>query len=306
MTRHSRIAALPLACALLCLHGGIPPVAAQVFRSGVDVVSVDVAVKSGNRIVTGLTAGDFRLYDNGVAQTVQAVSIEDVPIDVTIFHDTSVSQSGRIDSLRRDIVTVAGLLRQGDRIRLLTFDDQVQDAFGWQPAGATLDVSRVRLGRVSPVYDALFAAFLHRPETGRRHMVLALTDAEDAGGVVSIETLAAVADRSEAVLHLVLLDEARSQEPQRGVIRQWNPTRAARTEVQMVEKIAHHTGGLVHEPPLFRNHVVSSFRKAFDDFRQSYVLRYTPAGVARGGWHDLKVEIARPGSYTIRARRGYR
>lgn len=280
--------------------------AAQVFRSGVELVSVDVSVKSGNRIVAGLTAADFRLYDNGVLQQVEAVSIEDVPIDVTIFHDTSVSQGGRIDSLKRDIVAVAGLLRPGDRIRLLTFDDQVQDAFGWQPAGSAPDVSRVRMGRISPVYDALFAAFLHRPETGRRHMVLALTDAEDAGGITAIETLAAVADRSESVLHLVRLDDARPTGPQRGVIRQWNPTRAARTEVALVEKLARDTGGVVHDEPLFRNHVVSSFRKAFDDFRQSYVLRYSPKGVAAGGWHELKVDVVKPGRHTVRARRGYR
>ncbi|MEX2273609.1 MAG: VWA domain-containing protein [Vicinamibacterales bacterium] len=306
MTRMPRLATAGLILTAVGITASIPPARAQVFRSGIDLVSVDVSVKSGNRVVTGLTAADFRLYDNGVLQQVEAVAIEDVPIDVTIFHDTSVSQSARVDSLKRDIITVAGLLRPGDRIRLLTFDDQVQDAFGWQPAGSKPDVSRVKMGRISPVYDALFAALLHKPETGRRHMVLALTDAEDAGGVISIETLAAVADRSEAVLHLVSLDEARTQEGLRGVIRQWNPTRAARTEVQMVEKIVPHTGGVVHDEPIFRNHVVSSFKKAFDDFRQSYVLRYSAKGVARGGWHELKVDVAKPGTYTVRARRGYR
>lgn len=280
--------------------------AAQVFRSGVDLVSVNVSVKSGNKVVTGLTAADFRLYDNGVLQQVEAVAIEDVPIDVTIFHDTSVSQGGRIDSLKRDIVTVAGLLRPGDRVRLLTFDDQVQDAFGWQPAGSTPDVSRVKMGRISPVYDALFAALMHTPDAGRRHMILALTDAADAGGVISIETLTAVADRSDAVLHLVLLDDSRPEGEQRGVVRQWNPTRAAATEVAQVQRLVAQTGGVVHEEPLFRNHVVSSFRKAFDDFRQSYVLRYTPQGVTRGGWHELKVDVARQGTFTVRARRGYR
>lgn len=279
---------------------------AQVFRSGIDLVSVNVSVKSGNAVVAGLTAGDFRLYDNGVLQQVEAVAIEDVPIDVTIFHDTSVSQGGRIASLKRDIVSVAGLLRPGDRVRLLTFDDQVQDAFGWQPAGSKPDVSRVKMGRISPVYDALFAALLHKPESGRRHMVLALTDAADAGGVISLETLAAVADRSEAVMHLVLLGDSRPEGEQRGVVRQWNPTRAAATEVALVEKLVVHTGGVVHEEPLFRNHVVSSFKKAFDDFRQSYVLRYSPQGVARAGWHELKVEVVRPGKHTVRARRGYR
>ena len=280
--------------------------AAQVFRSGVDLVSVNVSVKQGNKVIANLAAADFRLYDNGVLQKVEAVAIEDVPIDVTIFHDTSASQSGRIAPLKRDILAVAGLLRPGDRFRLLTFDDQVQDVFGWQPAGSKPDVSSVKLGRISPVYDALFAALTHIPDPGRRHMILDLTDAADAGGIIPVETLAAVADRSESVMHLVLLDDSRAGGEQRGVIRQWNPTRASEREIEAVQKIVTHTGGVVHEEPLFRNHVVSSFRKAFDDFRQSYVLRYSPQGVARGGWHELKVEVARPGKLTVRARRGYR
>ncbi|MDQ3070031.1 MAG: VWA domain-containing protein [Acidobacteriota bacterium] len=295
-----------LAVCALALMAGAPLAARQVFRSGVNLVSVDVSVKAGNTVVAGLTAADFRLYDNGVLQQVDAVSIEAVPIDVTIFHDTSVSQGGRVGSLKKDIITVAGLLRAGDRVRLLTFDDQVQDAFGWQPAGAKPDVSHVKMGRVSPVYDALFAALLHKPDTGRRHMVLALTDAADAGGVISLEQLSAVAERSDAVLHLVILGDSRPEGAQRGVVRQWNPTRAPQSEVAMVERLVTHTGGVVHEEPIFRNHVVSSFRKAFDDFRQSYVLRYTPQGVPRAGWHELKVEVTRPGKLTVRARRGYR
>lgn len=306
MSRAHRVAAIALTMGIACAAGPIPS-PGQVFRSRVDLVSVDVSVMDGRRVVAGLRAGDFRLYDNGVLQSVDAIAVEAVPIDVTIFHDTSPSQGGRIDALKRDVVAIAGLLRPDDRLRLLTFDNQVQDAFGWQPAGSTPDVSRVTLGRISPVYDALFSALLHRPAAGRRHLVLALTDARDAGSVVPLETLALVADRSEGVIHLVLLGvSGRPGLSMRGAIRQWNPTLPVRSELDRVRKLTADTGGVVHDEPLFRNHVVSSFTKAFDDFRQSYVLRYTPTGVAPGGWHELKVEIVKPGRYTVRARRGYR
>ena len=35
------------------------------------------------------------------------------------------------------------------------------------------------------------------------------------------------------------------------------------------------------------------------------MLRYTPTGVRAGGWHEIVVKITRPGSYDVRARRGY-
>ena len=54
--------------------GQVPPPAPQqpatVFRTGADVVTVDASVQRERRPVTGLTAADFELLDNGVAQEV--------------------------------------------------------------------------------------------------------------------------------------------------------------------------------------------------------------------------------------------
>ena len=45
--------------------------------------------------------------------------------------------------------------------------------------------------------------------------------------------------------------------------------------------------------------------RVFEDFRSSYVLRYTPARVTARGWHELEVKTTRAGRLTVRARRGY-
>jgi hypothetical protein len=42
-----------------------------------------------------------------------------------------------------------------------------------------------------------------------------------------------------------------------------------------------------------------------EEFRTSYMLRYSPQGVAGAGWHEITVKIARPGKFDVRARRGY-
>jgi hypothetical protein len=51
--------------------------------------------------------------------------------------------------------------------------------------------------------------------------------------------------------------------------------------------------------------IARAFRTIFNDFRQSYVLRYSPAGVVSRGWHRVRVEVPAQPSYTIRARSGY-
>ena len=43
----------------------------QIFRSRADAVTIQVAVKSGNKPVAGLTAADFDLRDNGVPQEIK-------------------------------------------------------------------------------------------------------------------------------------------------------------------------------------------------------------------------------------------
>src|SRR5690606_32181067 len=45
--------------------------------------------------------------------------------------------------------------------------------------------------------------------------------------------------------------------------------------------------------------------RIFDQYRQGYVLRYTPRGVKREGWHDIVVRVPGRPSATVQARRGY-
>jgi VWFA-related protein len=48
----------------------------------------------------------------------------------------------------------------------------------------------------------------------------------------------------------------------------------------------------------------SAFAQTLDEFRNRYVLSYTPTGVATTGWHRLDVKLkAKKGKVT--ARRGY-
>ncbi len=63
------------------------------------------------------------------------------------------------------------------------------------------------------------------------------------------------------------------------------------------------TGGEVHDLGAASN----NFKRIFDDFRASYMLRFTPEGVAGNGWHDLSVTLlwSDADRYRVRARRGY-
>jgi hypothetical protein len=71
----------------------------------------------------------------------------------------------------------------------------------------------------------------------------------------------------------------------------------------VITTVARTTGGEVIE---LKRHaeVGSAFQTALENFRTSYMLRYTPTGVAGDGWHELTVTV-RGRKYDVRARRGY-
>ena len=95
---------------------------APTFRSGVDLVRLDVSVVDRNGTpLRGLTAADFIVTDQGSRQEVQSVAVDRLPLSVQLVLDVSESVSGR--RLERLVAAANGLLtalRPGDRAGLVT------------------------------------------------------------------------------------------------------------------------------------------------------------------------------------------
>jgi VWFA-related protein len=257
--------------------------------------------------VSGLTPNDFRVYDNDLPQIVDSMSTEAVPIDVTVLLDTSGSVAALRARLQRDVTRMAGLLHADDRIRLLTFGYGVEQPIGWHAPGDAFTIAVPPVGRVSAIYDALAVALMRRSEPGRRHLIVALTDGQDWSSVTTSAQLLNIASRADSVLHIVLLAPDSSDTRLPG---QWSAARPDADGIERLREAALRTGGRFEPTPVPGDRVVDAFRRAYNDFRQSYVLRYSHSGpdapAPQGeDWHVIRVEIAKPGQYAIRAKKGY-
>lgn len=75
----------------------------------------------------------------------------------------------------------------------------------------------------------------------------------------------------------------------------------------MITEAAERTGGELHKQSRFfrASSIAKAFQTIFDDFRQSYVLRYSPTGVSAKGWHAIVVRVPGVKDATVRARQGY-
>jgi VWFA-related protein len=294
---------------------------AQVFRAGVEGVTVVVSVRQGNKPVTGLTAADFHLTDNGVAQKVASVSAEKVPLDLTLLLDLSSSVDGpQLQRLKKAVADTAELLRPDDRIRLVAISQVLQEIFAFQPRSAALPLDALRAEGATSLYDGMAATMMRPAETGRRQLVVAFTDGRDSTSIVDEKTALEIARRSDAVLSVVVpVDAADTAATRR--LAQRNTVDSLSSAANVVPgrgsadvgsdgipvaltRLVSPTGGRIialgtGEP------VSRIFRATLEDFRASYVLQYTAEGVAPEGWHELAVSVNRRGGLEIRARKGY-
>lgn len=286
---------------LVALCGIVKAEKQAVFRARTESVAISASVKRNNAPVANLTAGDFRLTDNGVVQAIQAVTIESVPLDVTLFMDTSGSTAGALDRMKSNVGSIARMLRPDDQFRLLTIGLSVDTPVPWQRAGNPITLQMKAVPGISLVYDALFVALTHTPAAGRRHLIVAMTDGEDCGSLLDGARVLDASGRSEAVLHWIYVSNQGDFDP--NAIAAWCTPNDAR-EVDFVQQSAIRTGGDKHQSR-FGDPAVRTFAQILDEFRQSYVLRYSAQGVEAAGWHAVSVQVPAQTGLTIKSRSGY-
>jgi len=256
------------------------------FRSRTLGVRVDVLVTDGRKPVGGLSAADFEVRDNGVAQKIELIDADEVPLNVVLALDTSASTTGK----RQADLVAAGQalldgLRPADRAALTTFSHAVSPG-----VALTSDLAAVRqalrvimpAGRTA-VMDGVYVALTTTLAQPGRSLVVVCTDGSDISSWLRPEDVVEGAKRSNAVIYAVTSADAR--------------------RISSLEDVTDATGGDMLRVASSAG-LRDAFQKILEDFRSRYILAYTPTGVPLGGFHRLDVRVKRRG-LTVKARPGY-
>jgi len=274
---------------------GMPGRQQPVFRTGVDLVRLDVQVTAGDNPIAGLGVNDFHVADNGVPQRLSMATTEG-DLAVVLVLDTSGSVTGgTLKQLVSASQSLVAMLEPGDIVSLVTVAGGLS-----LEAGSVRDprvISRALLdarpaGRTA-LWDAILAgASLVAGHTGRS-LVLVFTDGTDTSSWITLEQLREALKRSEAVVYAVLAGDWSVPEGN-----QWK----ARGDLK---SLVSQTGGALI-PAESGQRLPQQFKGALDSFRTRYLLAYEPTGVRRDdGWHrvDVRVKgrkakvVVRPGYY---------
>ena len=87
------------------------------FKAGVDLVALNVVVVNRQQqFVSGLTANNFAVYEDGVQQDLSFFAAAELPLDLAIVLDTSASMAERMSTARQAAVNFVSALRPSDRL----------------------------------------------------------------------------------------------------------------------------------------------------------------------------------------------
>ena len=254
-----------------------------VFKSGIEIVELDVSVTRGGQPVQGLTARDFALTDNDVAQAVESVTLDRLPLSVTMVLDTSESVAG--DRLAHLVQAGDGMttaLRGDDRAALLTFSNLVdlRVAMTGDLAAIRSSLQAIHGAGATSLRDAVHFALELQLHDRTRPLVLVFTDGHDTASWLTEDAVIDSARRIGVVVHAVRVESDK-----------------------FLDRLVDSSGGRTWSATSDRQ-LRELFTKALEEMRARYLLSYTPRGVARPGWHELRVRL-KNGRADITARPGY-
>jgi VWFA-related protein len=268
------------------------PLAAQqpTFSLKREVVRVDVLVTDSRGPVRGLIASDFEILDSGVPQQIGLASFEQVPLTIALVLDASASITPeRLDNLRDGGHAILENMKSDDQVALLTFDDAVV-----LRERLSADTMRVRaaLGRMvsshdsfsgTALIDASYAAMTVLDADPGRALLVAFTDGVDTSSWLRADRVLQTARRSNAVVYGV------------------STTPLARGS--FLRELSNVTGGEAIEIRSTAQ-LRATFVRILEEFRQRYLVSFSPSNVPADGWHPLTVRVKNR-KVAVSARAGY-
>jgi Ca-activated chloride channel family protein len=310
-----RALGLVIAGVALCSAAGAGELAAgadaprqSTFKSGVEVVALNVTVLDPQqRLVSDLGRQDFAVFEDGVLQQIAYFETSEVPLDLAILIDTSVSMGPKLGFVRKAAANFARMLRPGDRAAVFGFSGQVQvlTPFTSDPAEITSAIDRTQSGGATALYNAVYVALrefgraVSPTDAVRRRAIVVLSDGEDTASLLSFdETLAEVRRAGVTIYAIGLRTDAFTPGPGRG--------RPFFSQADYAMKaLAQETGATVHFPQR-PSDLDAAYAAIGQELARQYAIGYVSSNPMRNGaFRRVVVRLVERPEMRSRTRTGY-
>ena len=304
------IALLAIGAAPLRLAGepqppALPPgQAAPTFRSGVDLVALNVTVTDpSNRYLTDLTADEFLVYEDSVKQSIAYFSRTNLSLSVALLLDSSASMDDKMRTTQEAASGFVQSLRPEDQAEVIDFDSRVTVLAPFTSSKPDLEkaIASVVPGGSTSLYTAVYIALRELKKTEsrgtddlRRRAVVVLSDGEDTSSLVAYDEVLEAAKRSETAIYAIGIRSKDANAFGKGYGQADYALRQLTTQ----------TGGRVFFPSSV-DELKTIYALIAQELSSQYLVGYTSTNPKRdGAWRRLNIRATRPGA-TARTRMGY-
>ncbi len=264
-----------------------------------EVVQYCTVVNEKGQLVTDLKRGDFRVWEDGVPQTIDAFQHQDVPVSMGILVDNSGSMRDKRSAANAAALELVRASNSHDAAFIVNFSDKayLDQDFTSNIADLQRGLSHIDSRNMTALYDAVAASAdeLTRYAKQPKQVLLIITDGADNASRLSLEQAVHRVERlgGPVVYSIGLLFGDDSAESER-----------AKSDL---ETLSRETGGIAYFPQSLQdvNEIAGQVAR---DIRDQYTIGYhstKPASL--GGYRTVRVEAEAPnhGRMIVRTRTGY-
>ena len=307
LTTSTRDVPLPIQTPTVSLASDVP--SAPLFRGGIDLVALSVVVTdTQERFVSGLTASDFAVYEDGIQQDVSFFAATSVPLDLALLLDTSASMMDKMETMQQAALGFLRTMRPGDRASVLEIKDTVQIAC---PLGENIDAANDAVRSTTArggtaLYNGLYLGIKEmvkqRKGNGevRRQAIAVFSDGDDTASLVGYDDVMELAKQSGITIYTITLKSPAAVRQTASAGRRY----FSQSEFAM-KSLAQETGARAFFPTQIRE-LGDVYGTIAEELANQYAIGYSPKNPRRdGAFRRVIVRVSeRPGA-RARTRAGY-
>jgi len=292
------------------------------FSVTTNLVTVPVSVFNEQGLVTvNLRKEDFRLWENQKPHEIRSFGVDGGSISVLLVLDTSPTSKSDLSKLKSAAANFAGKLDKGDRVSIITFDENVNLVLDWTSDTKQVKkaLSNVKTGLLTALYDAMYLAANEqlRNIDGKKAIIL-FTDCLNNHSRVNFTEASRAIVKSQASFYLIsktaFVKEESRQHWKVAILEdvyaqvfgeEWDSVgEFFDNREKEMKDLAEQTGGRVFFPHDY-NSVRNVYSEIVRELKNKYYLTYYSTNdTAPDSWRRISVEYLRPASEVL-YRKGY-
>jgi VWFA-related protein len=256
-------------------------------------------VDDKGHLVRDLSQGDFRVFEDGVQQTVASYQHRDLPVSMGILVDNSGSMIDKHAAVTAAALDLVRASNPADTAFIVNFSDKAYLDQGFTSNISLLErgLSRFDARGMTALYDAVAASAdeLSNHAKQPKQVLLIVTDGADNASRLDLQqAIRRVANLGGPVVYSIglLFDDDKKE---------------AADARNALETLSSETGGIAYFPSSLQD-VSEIAAEVARDIRNQYILGYHSTKAASlGGYRTVHVEASAPGhgKLIVRTRPGY-